>query len=169
MSTNPTSSEDRNSDELTEATSTEAEAPAPKELDDLHTEHGDTLIAEQVVAKLAGMAAREVDGVAALGNAARRALDSIAGRIQGGQTSVTGGVAVTKGEREAAVEISVITDYGFPIVEITQKMREKIIFAVEHGTGLKVIEVNINVTDIRLPGDEDEQKEPARAPRQDLR
>lgn len=141
------------------------EAPEPKVLDDLHTEHGDTLIADQVVAKLAGIAAREVEGVAALGNAARRALDSITERIQGSSTNVTGGVAVTKGERQAAVEVTVITEYGYPIVEVSQNLRANIIRAVEHGTGLQVVGVNINVTDVRLPGEEAEDVEERTAPR----
>ncbi len=44
-------------------------APEPKQLDDLHTEHGDTSIADQVVQKIAGVAAREVPGVFAMGSA----------------------------------------------------------------------------------------------------
>ena len=44
--------------------------PEPKQLDALHTETGDTTIADTVVVKIAGIAAREVDGVHAMGNAA---------------------------------------------------------------------------------------------------
>lgn len=168
----PTESASLDSEPLADDLELAAEAqPDIQQYDALHTAHGVTKIADQVVAKLAGIAARQVEGVAALGNAARRALDSITERIQGGQTSVTGGVSVTKGERQAAIEVTVIVEYGYPIVEVSQNLRESIIEAVQHGTGLQVVEVNISVVDVRLPGEEPaDSAEPApRGPRQDLK
>ena len=133
----------------------DAEKNAPKELDALHTEHGDTTIADTVVAKIAGIAAREVSGVFAMGNAARRAIGNLAQRIPGStQPSVTGGVSVEKGEREAAIEISVVVEYGAPIVTVSEQIRENVISAVEYGTGLDVVSVDVNVTDVHLPDDE---------------
>ncbi|MHA7220694.1 Asp23/Gls24 family envelope stress response protein, partial [Arthrobacter sp. MDT1-48-3] len=41
----------------------------------LHTDQGKTSIADTVVQKISGIAAREVPGVHAMGNAARRAFD----------------------------------------------------------------------------------------------
>lgn len=134
----------------------QAEQNQPQELDALHTEHGDTTIADTVVAKIAGIAAREVPGVYAMGNAARRAIGNLQQRIPGGsaQGSVTGGVSVEKGERETAIEISVIVEYGASIVTVSEQLRENVIRAVEHGTGLEVVSVDINVSDVHLP-DED--------------
>lgn len=153
----------------TEVTPAETVAPEPKQLDALHTLHGDTTIADQVVAKLAGIAAREVEGVASLGNAARRAFDSLTERIQGSQTNVSGGVSVEKGERQAAIDLTIIVEYGYPIAEVTQALRENIIRAVEYGTGLEVLEVNVAVTDVLLPGEDDRDEDDApRGPRKEL-
>jgi uncharacterized alkaline shock family protein YloU len=140
----------------------QSEESPPKELDALHTEHGDTTIADTVVAKIAGIAAREVPGVFAMGNAARRAIGNITQRIPGGgsQASVTGGVSVEKGEREATVEVSVVVEYGASIVTVSEQIRENVIRAVEHGTGLEVVSVDINVSDVHLP-DEDADDMPA--------
>ncbi|WP_375423022.1 Asp23/Gls24 family envelope stress response protein [uncultured Friedmanniella sp.] len=131
----------------------QAEQHAPKVLDALHTEHGDTTIAETVVAKIAGIATREVPGVFAMGNAARRALGNLQQRIPGGSSagSVTGGVSVEKGESQAAVEVSVVVEYGASIVTVSEQIRENVIRAVEHGTGLEVVSVDVNVTDVHLP------------------
>lgn len=135
----------------------------PKKLDALHTEHGDTTIADQVVAKIAGLAAQEVEGVYAMGNAARRTLNAITERIPGSQTNVTGGVSVEKGERQAAIDMTIITEYGYPIAEVTQNLRDAVIQAVEYGTGLEVIEVNVAVTDVKLPDEDDQNADDAPA------
>lgn len=130
----------------------DVERRQPKTLDALHTEHGDTTIADGVVAKIAGIAAREVSGVHAMGNAARRAIGNLAQRIPGStQANVSGGVSVQKGERQTAIDISVVVEYGTSIVAVSNQIRENVISAVEYGTGLDVVAVNVNVTDVHLP------------------
>ena len=101
----------------------------------LQTAHGVTTIDENVVAKIAGMAAREVPGVYDMGNAVRRAFSAVTDRIPNAQTNVAGGISVQKGETQTAI-------------------RRNIIEQIEGTTGLEVVEVNINVTDVHLP-DED--------------
>lgn len=131
-------------------------AQEPKRHDALHTDRGDTTIEETVVQKLAGMATREAPGVYAMGSAARRAFSALAERIPGSQTNVSGGVIVEKGESQTAIGVSIVVEYGVSIVEVSQGIRRNVIQSVEHSTGLEVLEVNINVTDVHLP-DEDEQ------------
>jgi len=135
-----------------------ADQNQPKQLDALHTEQGDTTIADTVVAKIAGMAAREVPGVYAMGNAARRAVSSLAHRIPGSsaQASVADGVSVEKGESQAAIDVSVVVEYGASIVTVSEQIRENIIRAVEHGTGLDVVSVDVNVSDVHLPDENDD-------------
>lgn len=138
---------------------TESLPPSP-----LHTDHGSTLIAEQVVQKIAGIACREVPGVHAMGSTGRRMLSSITDRIPGSTTNVSNGVQVEKGERQCAVDVSVVVEYGYSVVEVANKLRETIIDAVEYGTGLEVVEVNVQVTDIYIQGDDEDDDTDAPAP-----
>ncbi|TLP96212.1 Asp23/Gls24 family envelope stress response protein [Nesterenkonia salmonea] len=121
----------------------------------LVTEQGSTTVEETVVQKLAGIAAREVPGVHSMGNIARRTFDAISERIPGSQTQVSGGVSVEKGERQAAIDLTVIVEYGASIVEVAENIRRNVIRSVEHGTGLEVVEVNISVADVHLPEEDD--------------
>ena len=126
--------------------------PEPKQLDDLHTEHGDTTIADQVVEKIAGIATREVSGVYAMGSAAGRAISNLTSKISSSnRANVSSGVSIEKGERQTAIDVSVVVDYGVSIVEVSDNIRQSVIDGVEHATGLEVVEVNINVTDVHLP------------------
>ncbi|MCT1368007.1 MULTISPECIES: Asp23/Gls24 family envelope stress response protein [Kocuria] len=125
----------------------------------LQTSKGNTTINDTVVQKLAGIAAREVPGVYSMGNAARRAFDSLSERIPGSQTNVAGGVSVEKGEKQAAVDLSIVIEYGTSVVEIANSIRRNVIRTVEQATGLDVIEVNIDVTDVHLPNDDNQNEE----------
>ncbi len=120
----------------------------------LQTSHGATTIEQNVVAKVAGMAAREVPGVYDMGNAARRAFNAVTDRIPNAQTNVTGGISVEKGDTQTAIDVTVVVEYGISIVEVGNAIRRNIIEQVESTTGLEVIEVNINVTDVHLPNDD---------------
>lgn len=139
----------------------EENAPKPKQLDALHTELGDTTIADQVVEKIAGLATREVEGVYAMGSAAGRALSGLAQRLPGqaAKNAVSSGVSIEKGERQTAVEVSVVVEYGVSIVDVADNIRESVITAVEHATGLEVVEVNVSVTDVHLPDEDTDNEE----------
>lgn len=121
----------------------------------LQTDRGVTTLDETVVAKIAGMAAREVPGVYGMGNSVRRALSAVTDRIPNGQTNVTGGIGVEKGETQAAVDVTVVVEYGASIVEVGNAIRRNVINQVEGTTGLEVIEVNVNVVDVHLPDEDD--------------
>lgn len=121
---------------------------------ELVTDHGRTRIAETVVAKIAGVAARDVHGVHRLGGGAARAVSALRERIPGAGTSATQGVHVEVGERQAAVDIALVVEYGASIAELAAAIRRNVITALERMTGLRVVEVNIAVNDVHLPTDE---------------
>lgn len=134
----------------------EAEERTPR--GPLQTSRGVTTLDEAVVAKIAGMAAREVPGVYDMGSSARRAFSAVAGRIPNAQTNVTGGISVEKGDTQAAIDVTVVVQYGASIVEVGNAIRRNIIEQVESTTGLEVVEVNVNVTDVHLPSDDDDDE-----------
>jgi uncharacterized alkaline shock family protein YloU len=117
------------------------------------TAQGKTTIAASVVQKIAGIAAREISGVYAMGGGVSRAFGAIRERIPGGGTGVTNiaGVQVEVGEKQAAVDLDLVVEYGASIVDLARAVRRNVITAVEAMTGLEVIEVNIAVNDIHLP------------------
>ncbi|MEV4565777.1 Asp23/Gls24 family envelope stress response protein [Nonomuraea sp. NPDC049419] len=116
----------------------------------LVTEKGTTSIDDGVVAKIAGLAAREVSGVHAMGAGAARAFGSVRG-IVGGDPNVSQGVSVEVGERQAAVDLDLVAEYGTAIPELAAAVRKNVIGAVERMCGLEVTEVNIRVDDVHLP------------------
>ncbi|CAM4060296.1 Asp23/Gls24 family envelope stress response protein [Nocardiopsis rhodophaea] len=123
---------------------------------ELVTAKGTTSIADHVVAKIAGMAAREVGGVHSMGGGAARAFGAMRDRIPGATTSGTAarGVSVEVGERQAAADIDLVIEYGVSIPDLAAAVRRNVITAVERMTGLEVTEVNITIDDIYLPDDE---------------
>jgi uncharacterized alkaline shock family protein YloU len=121
----------------------------------LSSSHGATTIADVVVQKVAGIATREVSGVHALGGGASRAFNALRERIPGATASAGQGVAVEVGERQAAIDLQVLVEYGVSIADLAVSVRRNVITAVEQTTGLEVVEVNINVSDVHLPGDDD--------------
>jgi uncharacterized alkaline shock family protein YloU len=120
----------------------------------LQTEMGTTTIADTVVTKVAGIAAREVGGVHELGGGAARAVGSVAQRVGIGDQR-TQGVSVEVGERQAAVDLTIVVEYGESIPKVAQQIRENVIRRIEGTTGLAVTEVNVTVNDLYFPGDEE--------------
>lgn len=117
----------------------------------LVTPMGTTSIESGVVAKVAGMAAREIPGVYDMGASTARAFGTVRGMV-GGQQNVMQGVSVEVGERQAAADLQLVVDYGVAIPDVATAVRRNVITAVERMCGLEVTEVNIKVADVHMPG-----------------
>ena len=128
---------------------------------ELATEHGKTAIADSVVAKIAGLACREIDGVHEMGAGLSRTLGVLKDKLPvgGSQPSAARGVHVEVGERQAAVDLDIVVVYGASIVDVANAVRENVIGRVEAMTGLEVTEVNVTVDDVYL-GELEEPSEP---------
>jgi uncharacterized alkaline shock family protein YloU len=135
----------------------------------LVTPQGKTTIADTVVAKIAGIAVREVSGVHALGGGAARAVGALRERIPGGRTNHSQGVSVEVGERQAAVDVQLVADYGVAIADLADGIRRNVIAAIERMTSLEVTEVNIEVQDVYLETEDDQDQNGGTAERSEPR
>ncbi|MEV0089027.1 Asp23/Gls24 family envelope stress response protein [Saccharopolyspora sp. NPDC050642] len=120
----------------------------------LESSQGKTTVADVVVSKIAGMAARDVSGVHSFGGGTTRAIGALRERIPGARASSTQGVTVEVGEKQAAIDLVLVVEYGVAIAELARGVRRNVIDGIEQMTGLEVVEVNIHVTDLHLPGDD---------------
>ena len=109
--------------------------------------------------RIAGLAARDVLGVHAMGSGLSRTFGAVRDRVPGGSKSATRGVKVEVGEVQTALDLEIVVDYGVSISDVARAVRENVVSAVERMTGLEVVEVNIAVSDVKLPDEEDEEPE----------
>ena len=115
---------------------------------------GSTTIADSVVTKVAGIAAREVDGVFALGGSGARALGNVTQKV--GIDNRSQGVSVEVDDQKASIELTVVLEYGESIPDVTQEVRSQIVRRVEAICGLTVTTVDISVADLHFAGDDDD-------------
>ncbi|WP_300612390.1 Asp23/Gls24 family envelope stress response protein [Trebonia sp.] len=135
--------------------------PAPRRsAAELVSEHGNTTIADVVVAKIVALATREVDGVYAMGGGTARMMGAVRQRVPGVAASSTQGVAVEVGARQAAADIDLVVEYGVSIPDLANAVRNNVISQVESICGLEVTEVNVGIDDIHLPGEQDSDTSP---------
>jgi uncharacterized alkaline shock family protein YloU len=121
---------------------------------------GKVTVDQSVVQKIAGIACREISGVHAMGVSTSRAFGAVRERIPGSSgPNVAQGVGVEVGETEAAIDLDIVVEYGVSIADLGRSIQRNVKQAVERMTGLEVVEVNINVDDLYLPGDDDQQQQ----------
>ncbi|MEU0522345.1 Asp23/Gls24 family envelope stress response protein [Streptomyces niveus] len=126
-----------------------------------HEVKGKTTIADSVVASIAGIATRDASGVYAMGGGISRTLGAARDKMSLSD-DVTRGVRVEVGEKQAAVDVNVVMEYGYPIPRTTDDIRSGVSDAVRSMTGLDVVEVNIDVLDVHVPGSDDDSGESSR-------
>lgn len=104
---------------------------------------GTIRIADDVVKVISGLAAMDIKGVAGMSGGFVGGIAELLGR-----KNLAKGIKVEVGEKEAAIDLSVIIDYGMRIPDVAAQIQESVKSAVERMTGLKVIEANVNVQGI---------------------
>ena len=116
--------------------------------------YGQIKIADEVVGIIAGLAAIEVEGVAGMSG-------GLAGDISEmlGKKSLSKGVKVEVGEKEAAIDLYIIVKYGIKVPEVAWEIQENVKNTVESMTGLNVIEVNINIQGVNIEKEEEKKEE----------
>lgn len=114
---------------------------------------GKTTINDAVVAKVAGIAAREVPGVHDLGGTAGRAIGALRGRLN--QTDHSQGISVEVGEKQVAVDVSLVAEYPIPLQHVADGVRTAVTTAIETIVGMEVTEVNVTISDVNIPTEDD--------------
>ncbi len=115
---------------------------------------GKVKMANEVVSVIAGLAATEIPGVAAMSGGV---VGGIAEKL--GRKNLSKGVKVEVGEREAAIDVYIIVEFGARIPDVALKIQERVEKAVEDLTGLNVVEVNIHVQGVHFKGDDSTEEQ----------
>jgi uncharacterized alkaline shock family protein YloU len=135
----------------------------------LQSERGRTSISDSVVSQIAGVAAQEVEKVQMAGGTTAAVggfLQSVTGSSSGNYAR---GVSVEVGDEEAAIDLTMVVEYGYSVPQLTEAARRNVINRVESLTGLRVTEVNITVNDVQVPEERpmlEEQEQVERQARQ---
>lgn len=109
---------------------------------------GSIRIADEVVSIIAGLAATEVEGIAGMSGGLAGGIAEILGK-----KNFAKGVKVEVGEKEAAVDLYIIVEYGVRIPDVALTVQESVKRAIENMTGLAVVEVNVHVQGVGFPED----------------
>jgi len=119
------------------------------------TEMGTIQIAPEVIEVIAGLATIEVDGVAGMSGGISTGIAELLGR-----KNLSKGVKVEVGQREAAVDVNIVVEFGRKIPEIAAEIQRNVKRSIETMTGLQVVEVNVHIHDVQFkPADKPEEEE----------
>ena len=111
----------------------------------MDTQIGNVKLSTDVIARIAGIAALDVDGVACVqGNLSRQAVSKV------GKNALGKGVKVTINGKKAAFDLSLVMGYGYNIPDTCRKVQQKVAQTVTNMTGLLVSDVNVRVAGIRM-------------------
>lgn len=116
---------------------------------------GKTTIDDAVVAKIAGIAAREVEGVYALGGGAARMVGAIREALN--TTDLSQGISVEVGETQVAVDVTIVADYPVALQRVADDVRAAIGTAMQDLVGMEAAEVNVTVNDVHIPSDDEQE------------
>jgi uncharacterized alkaline shock family protein YloU len=118
------------------------------------TEIGTIQIAPEVIAVIAGLATVEVGGVAGMSGGIAGGIAELLGR-----KNLAKGVKVEVGQKEAAVDVSIVVEYGYRIPEVASEIQRSVKRSIETMTGLTVVEVNVHIHDVHFKSAEKTEEE----------
>jgi uncharacterized alkaline shock family protein YloU len=115
---------------------------------------GRITVEDEVVEKVAALAALEIPGVADLGGDFERVLESVRDRVGIGQKRATQGVQAKVQEGQVSVDVTIVVEYGHVVMEVATEVRNNVARSLSQLLGMRVVEVNVNVNvdDVQLPG-----------------
>lgn len=108
-------------------------------------EGGEVLIANDVIATIACVAATEVEGIASMSG---NLTNEIIGKL--GVKNSGKGAKIELNEKEVRVELSVTMQYGYSIPKVCAQVQERVAAAIRNMTGLDVVEVSLHVVGVNV-------------------
>ena len=109
-------------------------------------EVGSVKIADDVVARIAALAALEVDGVSAMaGNYTSENLEKVS------RKNLSKVAKVIVGSSDVKVDLALMMSYGYNIPATCQQAQTRVQTAIENMTGLEVTDVNVRIAGITMP------------------
>lgn len=118
------------------------------------TEIGHIQIAPEVIEIIAGLATIEVSGVAGMSAGFVGGIAELLGR-----KNLSKGVKVNVGQKEAAVDVSILIEFGVRIPEVASEVQRNVKRSIESMTGLHVVEVNVHIHDVHFKAVEKPEEE----------
>ncbi len=116
---------------------------------DSNTNNGTVTYANDVIATIAGVAATEVSGVAGMSGGISSGITEMLGK-----KNLTKGVKVEVGTQEAAIDLTIVVEYGSELHKVAEAVQENVKKAVETMTGLQVVEVNVNILGVNVKAED---------------
>ena len=110
------------------------------------TELGNVIIDDEVIAKVAGLAALECYGV--VGMASINVKDGLVQLLLG--ENLTKGIKVRTEEGQTTIEFHIIVEYGTNISVIADNLISNVKYKVEEFTGIEIEKINIFVEGVRV-------------------
>ncbi|WP_169983141.1 Asp23/Gls24 family envelope stress response protein [Microbispora sp. H10836] len=109
-------------------------------------------VADEVVEKVAALAALEIPGVADLGGDLERAFENVRDLIGVGAKRATQGVQAKIQDEQVSVDVTIVIVYGHVVMDVATEVKVNVARSVGRMLGMRVVEVNVTVDDVRLPG-----------------
>lgn len=109
-------------------------------------------VEDEVVEKIAGLAAIDVPGVADLGGDLERAAEAVRDRIGLGNRRGDQGVRAKIENKQVAIDVTIVIEYGHVVMEVAKAVKTNVAVSVNRMLGLRVVEVNVTVDDVAMPG-----------------
>lgn len=116
---------------------------------------GELTYEDKVVQKIIGIALENIDGLLTVdggffSNMKEKLVNT---------DDVTAGISTEVGKKQVAVDMDIVVEYGKDVEEVFDQIKELISKEVEKMTHLEVIEVNVNVVDIKTRQEYEEDSE----------
>jgi uncharacterized alkaline shock family protein YloU len=132
---------------MNESTTVYQEAPDSGE--PLRSDRDRTIVSDVVIAKIAGIAAQDVEGVRMGGSGAASTVGSFVDSV--GWDGQPRDVSVRVVDKEAEIDLTMSVEYGRAIPQIVEEVRRNVISRVENQVGYGVAKANITVKDVLVP------------------